>query len=70
MPNKRDKRKRQLKIWVDDETLFKFKKIADTLGMTVTSILLGYIFDQTKNVKLTPNEKQLIDSERKTRHNS
>lgn len=70
MPNKRDNRKRQLKIWVDDETMFKFKKVADNLGMTVTSILLGFIFEQTKNVTLTDNEKHLISLERKTRHNA
>lgn len=42
-PNKRKEGKKQLAIWIDEETFERFKAACDFFGVTMTDILTAYI---------------------------
>lgn len=66
MPNQRDPEKRLINLWIPEVLYEKFAQKTKKDGVSMSSILLAYIIDQTKTEKLTPEAYERI-AERKRR---
>ena len=56
-PNKRADNKVMLRVWVEKDRLDLFKKLADSLGLNMSSIINAYILEQT-NKYIKDNAKR------------
>lgn len=59
-PSQRKEDKKPLKVYVSQETHLKFSRLAEKRGCTMSNLLLQFILDQTKDIKLTAEDYEQI----------
>lgn len=59
-PSQRKEDKRPLKVYVSQETHLKFSRLAERRGCTMSNLLLQFVLDQTKDIKLTAEDYERI----------
>lgn len=59
-PNKRSVDKQRIAIWVPIPMYMRFKKRAESLGMTMTEMMTAFLVQQTQNVELTAEDYEEI----------
>lgn len=59
-PNKRSVDKQRIAIWVPIPMYMRFKKRAESLGMTMTEMMTAFLVQETQNIELTQKEYEEI----------
>ncbi len=63
MPNQRQADKKMMRFWISADLYERFRKYADSLGMSMSEILTAYLVHVTANVELSPEDYERIAQE-------
>lgn len=59
-PSQRDKDKKPLKVYLSRELHLKFSRLAEQRGCSMSDLLLQFVLEATKTIKLTADDYAAI----------